>query len=50
MAEGPSPSGHSLYREIRCNEVPYNESLYILYIQGCDDPSWLWAQSLCCAS
>jgi hypothetical protein len=26
MAEGPSPSGHSLYREIRCNEVPYNES------------------------
>jgi hypothetical protein len=20
------PSGHSLYREIRCNEVPYNES------------------------
>lgn len=35
MAEDPSPSGHSLYREIRCNEVPYNEShLYKITSKG----------------
>jgi hypothetical protein len=34
MAQGRSPSGHSLLREIRYNEFRYNESHLYVHVQG----------------
>jgi hypothetical protein len=34
MAQGRSPSGRSLYREIRYNDFRYSESYLRLYIKG----------------